>query len=72
MDLSIIYFLINNKVVISSKGVEWLSKNVFKKKYLELLRKYKMQLTELYIEKGYIYDKVFVRNQNLNLEKEGL
>ena len=52
-------FLINNKVVISNKGVEWLSKNVFKKKYLELLEKYKMELTELYIEKGYIYDEFF-------------
>ena len=55
-------FLINNKVVISSKGVEWLCKNVFKKKYLELLEKYKMELTELYIEKGYIYDEFFGRN----------
>ena len=55
-------FLINDKVVISSKGVEWLSKNVFKKKYLELLEKYKMELTELYIEKGYIYDEFFWRN----------
>ncbi len=52
-------FLIDGKVVISSKGVEWLCKNVFKKKYLELLEKYKMKLTELYIEKGYIYDKFF-------------
>ena len=55
-------FLINDKVVISSKGVEWLSKNVFKKKYLELLEKYKMELTELYIEIGYIYDEFFWRN----------
>ncbi len=55
-------FLIKDKVVISAKGVEWLSKNVFKKKYLELLEKYKMELTELYIEKGYIYDEFFWRN----------
>ena len=55
-------FLIKNKVVISSKGVEWLCKNVFKKKYLKLLEKYKMELTELYIEKGYIYDEYFGRN----------
>lgn len=55
-------FLIKDKVVISAKGVEWLSKNVFKKKYLELLEKYKMELTELYIEKGYIYDEFFGRN----------
>ena len=55
-------FLINNKVVIFSNGVEWLCKNVFKKKYLELLEKYKMELTELYIGKGYIYDEYFERN----------
>ena len=55
-------FLIKDKVVISVKGVEWLSKNVFKKKYLELLEKYKMELTEIYIEKGYIYDEFFWRN----------
>lgn len=55
-------FLINNKVVISSNGVEWLCKNIFKQKYLELLEKYKMELTELYIEKGYIYDEFFGRN----------
>ena len=55
-------FLINNKAVISSKGVKWLCKNVFKKKYLELLEKYKMELTELYIEKGYIYDEFFGKN----------
>ena len=54
--------LINNKVVIFSNGVEWLCKNVFKKKYLELLEKYKMELTELYIERGYIYDEFFGRN----------
>mgnify|MGYP001851756736 FL=1 len=55
-------FLINGKVVISSEGIEWLCKNVFKQKYLELLEKYKMELTELYIERGYIYDKFFGRN----------
>ena len=55
-------FLINGIVVISSKGVEWLSKNTFKQKYLELLEKHKMELTELYIERGYIYDEFFGRN----------
>lgn len=55
-------YLINNKVVIASKGVEWLCKNVFKQKYLELLEKYKMELTELYIEAGYPYDNFFWRN----------
>ena len=52
----------NNKVIISSRGVKWLCKNIFKKKYLELLEKYKMELTELYIEKGYIYDEFFGKN----------
>ena len=55
-------FLIKDKVVISNKGVEWLSKNAFKQKYLELLEKYKMELTELYIERGYIYDEFFGKN----------
>ena len=55
-------FLNNNKVIISREGVEWLSKNVFKEKYLKLLEKYKMELTELYIERGYIYDEFFRRN----------
>ena len=34
-------FLVDVKVVISSKGVEWICKNVFKQKYLELLEKKK-------------------------------
>ena len=55
-------YLINNKVIISSKGVEWLCKNVFKHKYLELLEKYKMELTEMYIKAGYPYDNFFGRN----------
>lgn len=55
-------YLIDNKVVISSKGVEWICKNVFKQKYLELLEKYKMELTELYIKAGYPYDSFFHRN----------
>lgn len=54
--------LINNKVVISKEGVEWICKNVFKQKYLELLEKYKMELTELYIKAGYPYDNFFWKN----------
>ena len=53
---------INNKVVISKEGVRWICKNVFKQKYLELLEKYKMELTELYIKAGYPYDHFFHRN----------
>ena len=55
-------YLENNKVIISKKGVEWICKNVFKKKYIELLEKYKMELTELYIKAGYPYDHFFHRN----------
>lgn len=55
-------FLVNNKVVVSSSGVEWICKNVFKQTYLELLEKYKMELTELYIEAGYPDDNFFHRN----------
>ena len=55
-------FLVDNKVVISKEGVEWICKNVFKQKYLELLEKYKMELTELYIKAGYPYDNFFWKN----------
>ena len=55
-------FLVDGKVVISSKGIEWICKNVFKQKYLELLEKYKMELTEKYIKAGYPYDIFFGRN----------
>lgn len=54
--------LVNKKVVISKEGVEWICKNVFKQKYLELLEKYKMELTELYIKAGYPYDNFFHKN----------
>ena len=49
-------FLVDGKILISSKGVEWICKNVFKQKYLEMLEKRKMELTEKYIKAGYIYD----------------
>lgn len=58
-------YLDNNKVIISRKGVEWICKNVFKQKYLELLEKYKMELTELHIKVGYPYDIFFGRNQKI-------
>lgn len=54
--------LINNKIVVSKEGIKWICKNVFKQKYLELLEKKKMELTEKYIEAGYIYDHFFHRN----------
>lgn len=46
----------NGKTKISREGIEWLCKNYFKHKYLELLEEYKMELTEIYIERGYPYD----------------
>ena len=55
-------YLVNNKVVISKEGVKWICKKVFKQKYLDLLEKYKMELTELYIKAGYPYDHFFHRN----------
>ena len=55
-------YSIDVKVVISCKGVEWLCKNVFKQKYLKLLEKKKMELTEKYIKAGYIYDHFFNKN----------
>ena len=51
---------VDGKLIISQEGVEWLCKNVFKRKYLELLEKYKMEITELYIKFGYPYDCFFI------------
>lgn len=56
----------NEKAKISKEGIEWLCKNCFKQKYLELLEKYKMELTEEYIESGYPYD-VFLTKFELKL-----
>lgn len=49
-------FIRENKYFVTNEGIEWLSKNIFKQKYLEILEKYKMELTELYIKAGYPYD----------------
>ena len=46
----------NDSLLITKEGIEWLCKNCFKNKYLELLENYKMELTDKYIEAGYIYD----------------
>lgn len=46
----------NEELIVSKEGIEWLCENQFKQKYLELLEKYKMELTEKYIEAGYVYD----------------
>ena len=52
-------FLCRHTIELS---IKWICKNVFKQKYLELLEKYKMELTELYIKAGYPYDHFFHRN----------
>lgn len=61
LDYNYKYFY-NGKYFISKEGIEWLCKNCFKKKYLELLENYKMELTEKYIKAGYIYDNFFGLN----------
>lgn len=48
--------------VITKEGIEWLCKNCFKHKYLQLLEDYKMELTEKYIKAGYPYDNFFGKN----------
>ena len=55
------YSLLTSKV-ITKEGLEWLCKNCFKQKYLELLESYKMNLTEKFIKAGYIYDNFFNKN----------
>ena len=53
-------YIKNDEFIISKDGIEWLCKNLFKQKYLEILEEYKMELTEIYIEAGYIYDNFFI------------
>lgn len=55
-------YVVDGKCIISKQGIEWLCKNCFKQKYLELLEIYKMELTEKYIAAGYIYDNYFGKN----------
>lgn len=52
----------NGKYIIAKEGIEWLCKNCFKQKYLELLEYYKMELTDKYVEVGYLYDYFFGLN----------
>lgn len=52
-------YIENGKSIISKEGIEWLCKNCFKQKYLEILEEYKMELTEKFIEAGYIYDNFY-------------
>ena len=52
----------NNELYITGEGIEILCKEHFKQKYLQILEKYKMELTEKYIEAGYPYDNFFGKN----------
>lgn len=52
----------NDGLVVTKQGIEYLCKNYFKQKYLELLEEYKMELTEKYTEAGYVYDEFFGLN----------
>lgn len=52
----------NGKYIVSKEGIKWLCENCFKHKYLELLEDYKMELTERFIQAGYIYDNFFEKN----------
>lgn len=51
----------DGKYIISKLGIEWLCKNCFKQKYLELLENYKMELTQKYMDAGYLYDNFLLR-----------
>lgn len=55
-------YVVNNEYVITKEGIEWLCKNCFKQRYLEVLESYKMNLTEEFIRAGYIYDNFFHKN----------
>ena len=55
-------YIKNDNYIITKKGIEWLCKNCFKQKYLDILENYKMDLTEEFIKAGYIYDNFFNKN----------
>ena len=55
-------YIQNKSYMITKEGIEWLCKNCFKQKYLQILENYKMDLTEKYIRAGYIYDNFFNKN----------
>ena len=55
-------YIENDNYIITKKGIEWLCKNCFKQKYLDILERYKMDLTEKFIKAGYIYDNFFNKN----------
>ena len=52
----------DGKLEIDEECIKWLLKNIFKNKYLEMLEKYKMELTEIFKANGGYYDNYFGRN----------
>lgn len=52
----------DGELKISESAIEWLIKNKYKNKYLQLLEDYKMQLTEIYKKNGGYYDNFLGRN----------
>ena len=59
MDLNNINFQLMAGLLFLVKVLNGFVKMCLNKKYLELLEKYKMELTELYIKAGYPYDHFF-------------
>lgn len=52
----------NGILYIGEDQILWLLKNRFKRTYIKLLEKYKMELTEIYKANGGFYDNYFDRN----------
>ena len=52
----------NGTLKIDEAQIQWLLKNKFKTKYLQLLEEYKMVLTEIFKANGGYYDNYFGRN----------
>ena len=52
----------NGELKINKAAIEWMIKNKFKNKYLQLLEDYKMLLTEIYKKNGGYYDNFLGRN----------
>ena len=52
----------DGELKISEFTIEWLIKNKYKNKYLQLLEDYKMLLTEIYKKNGGYYDNFLGRN----------
>lgn len=49
-------------LILDEEILKWMIEEKFKQKYLELLERYKMQLTEIFKNNGGLYDNYFYRN----------